>query len=94
MFNMLLRSINAPRNDKSLYTDLCNQRVLKIMTFRGCTTVKYGNCSISTKNLRTGHDVEGRRKTVVGGAPFGRPSTVRCVKVMEKPISAFETSEQ
>jgi hypothetical protein len=49
---------------------------------------------MSTKNLRTYHDVEGRRKTVVDGAPFGRPSTVTCVKDMEKPISAFETSEQ
>jgi len=94
MFNMVLRSVNAPKNDNSLYTDLCNQRVLKVVTFRGCTAVKYGNCSMSTKNLRTGHDVEGRRKAVADGAPFGRPSTVRCVKVMEKTISAFETSEQ
>jgi hypothetical protein len=49
---------------------------------------------MSTKNLPTGHDVEGRRTTVVDGAPFGRPSTVTCVKVMEKNSSAFETSEQ
>jgi len=77
-----------------VYTDLCNQRVLKEVTFRGITVVKYGNCSMSTRNSRTGHDVEGRRKTVADGAPFGRPSTVTCVKVTEKSISAFETSEQ
>ena len=94
MFIMKLRSVNAPKNDNSLYTDLCNQRVLKVMTFRVRTVVKYGNCSMSMRKSRTGHDVEGRRKTVVDVAPFGRPSTVTCVKVTEKCISAFETSEQ
>jgi hypothetical protein len=63
------------------------------VTLRGSVAVKYGNCSMSTRNSRTGHDVEGRRKTV-DGAPFGRPSTVTCVRAMEKSISAFETSEQ
>lgn len=92
MFIMKRRSINAPKNN-SLYTDLCNQRVLKVVTFRGSTAFNYGNCSMSMRNSRTGHGVEGRRN-VVDGAPFGRPSTVTCVKVIEKSISAFETSEQ
>jgi len=94
MFIMKLHSVNAPKNDNTLYTDLCNQRVLKVVTFRGSTAVKYGNCSTSTRNSRTGNDVEGRRKTVADGAPFGRPSAVTCVNVMEKSISEFETSEQ
>ena len=58
MFNVVLRSVYAPKNDNSLYTDLCNQRVLKVVTFGGSTAVKYRNCSMSMKNLRTGHDVE------------------------------------
>jgi len=78
----------------TLYTDLCNQRVLKVVTFRGSTAVKHGNYSISTRNSRTGHDVEGRRKTAADGAPFGRSPTATCVNVRDKSISAFETSEQ
>ena len=82
------------KNDNSPYTGLCNLRVLKVVTCRESIAIKYGNCAMSTKNVRTGHDVEGRRKTVADDALFGRSSFVTCVKVTEKSISAFEISEK